>query len=301
MAPAYRDLGLEVDVVSSRDGAAVEAACRTADLVSIHSPPFQHREHVLMAIGAGCAVLCDKPFGRNAAEAREMRDAAHEAGVLHFLNFELRAQPAWAHARRLLADGRIGTLEHISWTNFGSGMRGRPHGWLYDAELAGGWIGAYGSHVIDALRFFFGSEIGNGGGLVRTEIRSRRDQGGDMIASSAEDSFSCWFAMAGGGSASIDTGYATAVNLPPVTYLLGSEAAISIEGDARLSVIRPDGSAQIDLSEQTRGLGFAAVSIWLKQVASALDSGQQIAPNFDDGLAVAIAMEQLKSAVIRAG
>ena len=49
-----------------------------------------HLDHVTGAIEQGHAVLCDKPFGRNADEATEMRDRACEAGVLHFLNFEFR-------------------------------------------------------------------------------------------------------------------------------------------------------------------------------------------------------------------
>ena len=49
---------------------------------------------MLRAVEAGKDVLCDKPFGKNGAEAREMRDAAKAAGVLHFLNFEFRQQPA---------------------------------------------------------------------------------------------------------------------------------------------------------------------------------------------------------------
>ena len=96
-APVYSHLGLDVEVISPRDDAAVQNALASGvDLVSVHSPPFMHVDHVNAAIDRGCAVLCDKPFGRNAAEAESMRDLAHEAGVLLFLNFEFRFNDAWA-------------------------------------------------------------------------------------------------------------------------------------------------------------------------------------------------------------
>ncbi len=156
MAPGFKSIGWDVEIVPSRDAAGVAAAlAQPFDLIAVHSPPFQHREHVLAAIAAGRAVLCDKPFGANAAQAREMRDAAKAAGVLHFLNFEFRTQPARVRAKELVESGAIGTLTHISHSSFGNGFRQRPHGWLHDSGQAGGWIGAWGSHAVDSLRFAF--------------------------------------------------------------------------------------------------------------------------------------------------
>jgi predicted dehydrogenase len=300
MAPAYQRLGCVVEIVAARDAMAIAAACKTADLVSIHSPPFQHHDHVMMALDAGKPVLCDKPFGRNAVEAKSMRDAAKAAGVLHFLNFEFRAQPTWAKARAMIEEGAIGTLTHISWTNYGNGMRGRPHGWLYEAEQGGGWIGAYGAHVIDGLRFFYGTDADDCGGMVRTETASRPDDAGTMHPSTAEDSFSLWFRMKNGGTASVDSGYAAPVALPPVLYLMGSDAAISIHSDTLLTLIKPDSSQPFDLSAELGGIAFPALPLWLGQVLAAVQSGKQIEPNFDDGVAVALTIGQLKMNAHRA-
>ncbi len=302
MAPNYKALGFEVEVVSSRDSDAIRQACaQPFDLVSIHSPPFQHQEHVLAAVSAGRNVLCDKPFGRNGAEARVMRDAAHTAGVLHFLNFEFRCQPARVKAKRLIDDGAIGRLTHVNWTSFGNGMRGRPHGWLYAADAAGGWIGAYGSHVIDGLRDFFGAEVADCGGMVRTETPFRPDATGQQVRSTAEDSFSCWLAMEGGGTVSVDTGYSAPVNLPSTIHLLGSDAAISIASENVVTLHLPGQADEVfDLTPKPGESGFPAPQLWLSRVARSLTSGTQIAPNFDDGLAVAMAMDKLKAAAVRA-
>ena len=108
-APAYQDLGLDVEVISPRDEQAVKRALASdVDLVSVHSPPFMHLDHVTGAIEHGLAVLCDKPFGRNADEAAAMRDRARKAGVLHFLNFEFRCNESWAKIKQLTDAGTIG-------------------------------------------------------------------------------------------------------------------------------------------------------------------------------------------------
>ena len=50
-----------VDLVSPRDDDAVGELCARddVDLISVHSPPFLHRDHVRRAIEGGHAVLCD--------------------------------------------------------------------------------------------------------------------------------------------------------------------------------------------------------------------------------------------------
>src|SRR5437764_790598 len=94
VAPAFAATdGCEVvDVVTPRDASAVAALCRRqdVDLISVHSPPFLHLEHVRLAVESGHAVLCDKPFGRNAEEAKAMCAIVDEAAVPAFLNFEHR-------------------------------------------------------------------------------------------------------------------------------------------------------------------------------------------------------------------
>ncbi|MBL7494252.1 Gfo/Idh/MocA family oxidoreductase, partial [Frankia sp. AgB1.9] len=75
MAGAYEEAGFSVEAVSPRDADALSRV-KAVDLVSVHAPPFLHRDYVLAALDSGAAVLCDKPFGRNADEARVMRDQA---------------------------------------------------------------------------------------------------------------------------------------------------------------------------------------------------------------------------------
>src|SRR5262249_27251640 len=142
VAPAFAKTdGCEVvDVVSPRDEPAVATLCARADvdLISIHSPPFLHARHVRLAIEGGHAVLCDKPFGRNAEEAAAMCHLARDAGVPGFLNFETRYDPARKRLRELVAEGAVGTPEHMQLSMLLASTRVplRPYGWLFDGELA---------------------------------------------------------------------------------------------------------------------------------------------------------------------
>src|SRR5439155_18835780 len=128
------------------------------DLVSIHSPPFMQHDHVMRALDHGQNVLCDKPFGKNLAESQAMHARAREAGVLHFLNFEVREKPSRAAIKRVVDEGKIGKPLHLSWTFFSNGFRHGTHGWVNEREMGGGWINAYASHLIDFMRFVFASE-----------------------------------------------------------------------------------------------------------------------------------------------
>ena len=321
MAPAYAALGFEVEVVSPRDAAAVERAIAgPADLVSIHSPPFMHRDHVMAALSHGRHVLCDKPFGLDAAQAGEMLEAARAAGVLHFLNFETRAKPIRAKLLELLASGAIGRPRHVAWSFFANGFRRGRHGWVNEADKGGGWIGAYGSHCIDFMRLVFASEVADCGGVSRIEIAQRKDREGALQPSTAEDAYSAWFVFENGATATHDTAFCASTSLPLSIVVLGDEGAIELTGDTRLVVRRAPDLSGLSAAERVRQSGLAgegteaydfppppgephgpALAPHLARVAQALRTGTQISPSFEDGLRVAQVMDALRARMVRAG
>ncbi|MDA4106226.1 Gfo/Idh/MocA family protein [Mycolicibacterium holsaticum] len=286
-APAYQSVGFDVEVVSPRDASAVKTALASdVDLVSVHSPPFLHLEHVGGAIEHGHAVLCDKPFGRNADEAITMRDKAQQAGVANFLNFEFRFNASWSMLKKLSDTGAIGTPTHLSWTFFGSGLRGRTLGWINDRELGGGWIGAYGSHLIDFTRWLFDSDIVDCGGVTRT----------DIPGATAEDGYSAWFRLANGATATHDTGFAAAVASTPRVTLMGSAGTIELTADTTLVLRRPDQEPDVtEFDPPPRRTPPPALTTYFAEVADALRTGASIAPSFDDGVAAARTMDLLKA------
>lgn len=301
MKPAYRALGWDVEMVAARDEAALDAAFSgDADLISVHSPPFQHRDHVLRAVAAGKHVLCDKPFGRNADEAREMLNAAQQAGVLHFLNYEFRHQPARIKVRDLIQSGAIGQLRHMATTSFANYLHGRPHGWLNDADLGGGWIGAYGSHVIDALRWYAGAEVAQCGGVLRIDAKSHADANGTEVKATAEDAYSLWFATDNGISASLDVAFSLPVSLPQRMQFIGTDGLIELIDNTVLTLHRRGAEPELfDLSPPAGERVWPAIRAWLEAVGRAIATGQPITPDFKDGLAAAKVMDQLKATALR--
>ncbi|MCB2073119.1 MAG: Gfo/Idh/MocA family oxidoreductase [Novosphingobium sp.] len=320
VAPVFEKLGAETEVVTPRDAAAVERAIASdADLVSIHSPPFMHHEHVMMALDRGHAVLCDKPFGLNAHQARDMRDTARAKGVLHFANLEMRNKPVRARILELVRGGAIGEPKHLSWTFISNGFRGGTHGWVHDKALGGGWINAYGSHLIDFMRCLFDSEVADCGGVARTEWLTRKDREGATQDATAEDAYSAWFLMENGCTVSHDTGYCAPVPLPSRVTVTGSEGAIEVINDTKLTVrsavdveglsaeerikrglLPGEGDAVEDFTPAPGEAHEPSLMPWLAQVKQALETGTQIKPDFDDAVAMAEAMDMLRNNMVTA-
>lgn len=298
VAGCYRDAGMEVDIVSPRDPGALLAACaRAPDLVSVHSPPFLHFEHVRLALAHGCNVLCDKPFGMSAQESRAMLDQAQSAGVLHFLNFEFRSDPTRTALKDLIDGGAIGQVRHVHWTTFTSGttIPLRQHGWLFDKELGGGWIGAFGSHVFDTLRWLVG-EIESVDGETRIDVAHRPDGDGIVHASTAEDAFTARVSFAGGATALIDTGFAMPATLPPRITFIGTEGVIEAVGKSKITVRGSVENRDIEFDPFSGDGHVPAMGPWAVRIREAIEQKRQIAPNFNDGLACAEVIDKLRLA-----
>ncbi len=235
-----------IDVVSPRDDAAVADAIARADLVAVHAPPFAHRHIVERALDAGRAVLCDKPFGTSEDDALAMADRATAAGVPLLVNFEFRWHPVRTVLRGLIRDGAVGPVEHVQWTAYNSGSRVplRPYGWLFDAAQGGGWIGAWGSHVLDFLRWTLGDVVA-ASALLRTTVTERPDADGRMHACTAEDGFTATLDHAGGASVTIDTTFVAPVTVPQRVTVIGADGALEVVADRRITRRDADGTHEV--------------------------------------------------------
>jgi predicted dehydrogenase len=290
-----------VAVVSARDDAGVAALCDRddLDLVSVHSPPFLHTAHVRRALANSHAVICDKPFGVDASQSETLLAAAEAADCLHLINFEFRYDPIRELLRTLIADGAVGMPEHVSWTQFSSGSRVplRPYGWLFDRSKGGGWIGAWGSHAIDALRFVFG-EVVSARAECRTTITERPDRDGQPHTCDAEDAFTASLELDGGVSVSIDTSFAATSSVAPRLVVTGSEGALECIADARIVVRRADGTREEHTRPESDGSDPHLVPMqrFAGVVRDALEVGvaPPSAPTFADGLAAARVMDALR-------
>jgi predicted dehydrogenase len=126
------------------------------DLVVIGLPNVQHVEATRLACQARKHVVCTKPLGRNAAEARQMLDLVEAAGVLHGYAETEVFSPAVMRVRRLIDDGAIGRIFTIRSREAHSG----PHAaHFWDADLTGGGaLMDMGCHMFEAFRYFLGKD-----------------------------------------------------------------------------------------------------------------------------------------------
>ncbi|MEX2255022.1 MAG: Gfo/Idh/MocA family oxidoreductase [Acidimicrobiia bacterium] len=306
IAPVFRDTpGCEVvDVVSARDDAGVARLCDRADvdLISVHSPPFLHAVHVRRAIVAEHAVLCDKPFGLDAGEAETLAAAAEAADTLHLLNFEFRFDPMRMLMRDLVRDGAVGHPEHVSWVHFSAGSVEplRRYGWLFDRTRGGGWVGAWGSHVVDTLRWTFG-EVVVAHGACRTVVPARPGADGVSHACSAEDAFTAWLTLEGSTTVSIDTSFAAPANLAARVVVVGDEGVLECVADSKLVVRRADGTRHEHERPSTDGdPHLTPMRRWAEIVRDAVEEGiaPPGVPTFTDGLACARVLDAIRAGAL---
>lgn len=111
------------------------------DAVIVSSPPVAHEEQVTAALRAGAHVLSEKPFALTPDSAWRMVDRARESGRQLLVAFGWTGVPLFREARRIVADGRLGRLEHVT---FHLSVNTRQ---LLLGGTDGGWEGAGSSQT----------------------------------------------------------------------------------------------------------------------------------------------------------
>jgi predicted dehydrogenase len=189
---ALRNAGFDVRALVGRDPEKTRERARRFDVpngltnlrdalalpgveaVAIATPPHTHAPIALEAIAAGKHVVCEKPFARDAREARAMLSAAEAAGVVHLLGTEFRWASGQASMTRVVGRGEIGTpklatfLLHIPML---ADATGEVPGWWADAAQGGGWLGAQAAHVVDQVRVMLGELEGVSASLTQVSAR----------------------------------------------------------------------------------------------------------------------------------
>ena len=167
-----RELAGELGLTPYDDWRELVAA-QEIDLVTIVTPPSEHREMAVAALEAGKHVICEKPTAMNALEAEHLVAVSkRRPEQIAMIDHELRFLPSWREARARI--GELGDVRYaeVRYASPSRGDRNRTWNWWSDASRGGGIWGAVGSHFIDALRYF-GMEIEAAQALMRTTIQRR--------------------------------------------------------------------------------------------------------------------------------
>ena len=124
------------------------------DVVVIGLPNNLHLKAVELAAAAGKAILCTKPLGRTAEEAKTMLDLAEAAGVFGGYLEDLVYPPKTLKALESVQNGALGK---ILWVRSRETHPGPHSDWFWDLEQAGGGaIVDMGCHCIEIIRNFVG-------------------------------------------------------------------------------------------------------------------------------------------------
>src|SRR5579884_3716482 len=126
------------------------------DLYLIALPNEEHLPAGLKLARAGKNQVCTKPLGRTREEARQLRDAVRDSGVMNgYAETEVFA-PAVVKARETIEAGGIGRVLWVRSRESHSGPHS-PHFWDID-KTGGGAMNDLGCHCVEAARYFFGKD-----------------------------------------------------------------------------------------------------------------------------------------------
>ena len=148
-------------------------------LVDICTPGDTHAEIAIAALEAGKHVLCEKPLANTVAEAEAMTAAATAAGargVRSMVGFTYRRVPAIGLARRLVADGRIGTIRHVRAQYLQDWITDpeAPLSWRLQKDRAGsGALGDIGAHIVDLTQYITGEHLAGVSAILETFVKER--------------------------------------------------------------------------------------------------------------------------------
>ena len=150
------------------------------DLIDIASPNDTHEEIAVAAAQAGKMVMCEKPLGRNAAEAAKMVAAVEAANVPNMVWYNYRRAPAVTLAKQLIDDGKLGKIFHYrakflqDWTISADLPQGGAGLWRLDVGVAGsGVTGDLLAHCIDTAMWLNGG-IEKVSAITETFIKERQ-------------------------------------------------------------------------------------------------------------------------------
>ena len=179
------------------------------DIVDICAPGWLHAEIAIAALEAGKHVLVEKPLANTIEESERMvaaAEAARERGVVSMVGFNYRRVPALAYAKRLIAEGRLGTVREVraSYLQDWLADETAPMTWRLRKETAGsGALGDIASHAIDQVQFLTGDTVTEASGRLHTFVGQRPGPGG-AEAVTVDDAAWATLSLASGAVASVE-------------------------------------------------------------------------------------------------
>jgi predicted dehydrogenase len=128
------------------------------DVIYISTPHPLHADNSIMCLRGGKAVLCEKPFTINAAEAQAVVDEARRRKLFLMEGMWTRFIPLMGRVRQLLAEGVIGEVRMLT-ADFAFRTGLNPQGRLFALPLGGGALLDVGIYVVSFASMVMGAGV----------------------------------------------------------------------------------------------------------------------------------------------
>jgi len=163
------------------------------DVVVVSTRPDHIARIAVLAAGARCDLICEKPLGLSLDETAAVHDAVKRNGVRLLPMLSMRTVPVFLKARELYAKGEIGEAALISTQK--SYPFGRRSDWFGDRSRYGGTFPWVGIHAADMIHFITG--------LGFVSVTARHTNFSHVERPDCEDSCAAVFELSNGAFASV--------------------------------------------------------------------------------------------------
>lgn len=251
------------------------------DAVYIGTPHPFHKENALLALRAGKAVLCEKPFTLNAGELEEVVAAARESGRFLMEAMWTRFIPAIVQTRQWIAEGMIGDPRLVK-ADLGFRAGWDPEGRLLNRSLGGGALLDVGIYTVSFASMIFGPEP--------EEVFSTVKIGETGV----DEHYSVLLSYGDGRTASLNGGIR--LNMENAAAIYGTEGRIELPAsfnDTRSAVLYRNGEEPVTFTDDRKAAGYAFEA---DEVARCLEEGLTESPvmTLDESLGIMRLLDRIR-------
>ena len=232
--------------------ATYENLANDADLDAIYvsTPHPMHKDSSILCLNAGKAVLCEKPFTLNAAEAEAVIQTARAKNVFLMEAMWTRFLPGLVKVRELIASDAIGEPRMVT-ADFGFRANFDPKSRLFDPHLGGGGLLDVGVYCVSFASMVFG----------RPEQVTSLAQ----LGQTGVDEQAAWVLGYGGGQLALMSS-AVRTTTQHEAWISGTTGMIKLHtpwyAPTKLSLLIPGQAEQvIDLAFEGNGFNYQAAEV----------------------------------------
>ena len=220
------------------------------DVIYVSTPHSEHMACSLLCLEAGKAVLCEKPFAINAAQAERMVAAARRRKVFLMEAMWSRFFPLMGRVRELLADGALGEVRMVA-ADFGFRAGVNPQSRLFNPHLGGGALLDVGIYPISFASMVYGEQP--------ERIVSMANLGETGV----DEQSAVLFGYPGGGMAALYTAIRT--RTLQAAEILGTDGALRIEPAFwhadRATLLRGKETEHLHMPYEGNGYNYEAAAV----------------------------------------